>query len=350
MRKRKKKSPYLAPAIAIALVLIVFSYVYLLFQPVSASSKKIEVVIPKGSSVNKVATLLHEKGIVRSPYVFRYIASQEDAQKSIKPGKYFLSPSFTYREIVDILQKGAMDEFWVTYPEGFTVRQIADRLEEKGVADGDKFVDLAINHPEEFADFAYIQPDGLEGFLFPDTYLFSSDMPEKTVICLMLETFESKIVEEHYDKIESVVANRFADEDLSFSDGLYKLLTIASLVEREARKEEDRPKIAAVIWNRLGRNMRLEICATVTYEPGKSRGNKAKIYLSDLESDTPYNTYQFKGLPPGPICNPGEKSFEAVLSPDKVNYLYYVAKPDGGHIFSRTHSEHVKAKQRVRGN
>jgi len=307
----------------------------------------VRVSIPAGSSARKIATILHDDGVIRSPLVFVLTCRLSGASRELKPGVYGIAPSLGVPKIIEMLAKGESLEAWVTIPEGYTVRQIADVLHDKQFVDGDAFVQMAVLHGTEFASYDFIPGDSLEGYLFPDTYLIERGQDSQQIIDKMLATFDSKIVEPLRADIEHTVLERFRLTGDQFDEGLRRVITMASLVEREARIPFDRPVIAAVLWNRLKRGMRLEVCATVSYVPGESRENKLRVLTVDTRTDSPYNTYRFAGLPPGPICNPGLASVEAVLHPANVDYLFYVARPDGSHVFSRTYAEHLAAKRRI---
>jgi UPF0755 protein len=219
----------------------------------------------------------------------------------------------------------------VTFPEGFTLEKMAARLVDKKVLPSDKvFLTLTKTQGKTFKA-GFDLPKNLEGYLFPDTYVFPDKSDERKIIQTMLNNFERK------------VAPKITDSGKPFGD----ILTKASLIEREAEVEEDRTKIAGVIENRLKKNMRLQIDATVQYALPE---HKSRLLFADLKFKSPYNTYLNKGLPPGPICSPGIPSIEAALNPEKSNYLFYVAGKDGKkHLFAPTFAEHQKNISSVRG-
>jgi UPF0755 protein len=206
-----------------------------------------------------------------------------------------------------------------------------------------------LNRGQDIGAHPFIYSQNLEGYLFPDTYLIARGTDSDAIIRKMLDAFRQKVVVPYRPRIESVAQAKFGIGEDSFALGLHRILTIASMVEREAKIDKDRPLIAAVLWNRLKNNMKLEIDATVNYSPGQSKENKPRIYYKDLQNGSAYNTYRTLGLPPGPICNPGTASIEAVLQPANVDYLYYVARKDGSHVFSRTYQEHQAATKAIRG-
>ena len=329
------------------LVLVIWALV-LGSRPVSGDKAPVRVVITQGASARMIAETLHESRLIRSPLVFLLTCTMGGQSEKLKPGVYELNRAMNTPEIIRSLVEGNTLESWVTVPEGRTLREIADTLEAKQLANPKAFLDLTTSQSYQFAAYSFTYDENLEGYLFPDTYLIERGATTEDIIKMMLDTFERKVVTAHRDEIEQVIAKRFGLGENGFDVGLHKILVIASLVEREARIPADRPKIAAVIYNRLAKNMRLEVDATVTYSLGKSRANKAKVYYRDLANDSPYNTYAHAGLPPAPICNPGLASIKAALRPAAIDALYYVAKKDGSHIFSKTLEQHNAAKQAIR--
>ena len=330
-----------------ALVLIVWALA-VGSRPVSGDETPVRVVIAKGISANRIAEILHESGVIRSRFIFMLTCRMSGAGGNLKPGVYELNRAMSVPEVVRLLVKGESLESWVTIPEGYNARQIGDLLEKERLVYSEGFVRLAITGVYQFPAYPFTHPHSLEGYLFPDTYLVARGIDPQGIIVKMLDAFEVKVITALRPEIEEAIDQRFGLAPDSFPLGLHKILTLASLVEREAKIEKDRPLIAAVLWNRLARDMKLQVDATVTYSPGESRENKDRVYHKDLENGSPYNTYEHSGLPPGPICNPGLESIKAVLDPAGVDYLYYVAKQDGSHVFSRTHEEHQAAKNAIK--
>jgi UPF0755 protein len=242
------------------------------------------------------------------------------------------------RAVIHKITEGRVDAVKVTIPEGFTVWQIADKLAENGLVDRARFLELVTHGGRSFVAESPAGTERLEGYLFPSTYLIPVRASPREIVTQMLDTFRNQVIPE-----------LAANTDRLSVDGkpvsVHQVVTVASLVEREAKKPADRPLVSAVIWNRLARGMRLQVDATVLYAMGEHR---PRLYYRDLGIDSPYNTYTHVGLPPGPIANPGLASIRAALHPARVDYLYYVARPDGSHIFSRTLEEHNSAKTRVR--
>ncbi len=314
-------------------------------MPVSGDRTIVRVTIPAGASASKITDILNEQGLLRSRLVFVLTCRATGSSDKLKPGVYGLSRAMSASQLVRKLVSGETLASWVTIPEGYTVRQIADKLEADQFVDGKAFTNVAITQGYQFPRYSFIYGHSLEGYLFPDTYLLVKGTDPSAIIGRMLDAFNEKVMGPDRFLIQDVAQKRLGIPRESLPVAVHRILTLASLVEREARKDEDRPKIAAVLWNRLAVNMRLEVDATVSYVPGESRENIRKTSIARTRVESPYNTYLHAGLPSGPICSPGTAAIEAVLKPAKVDYLYYVARKDGSHIFSRTYKEHLLAKK-----
>ncbi|MBC8102764.1 MAG: endolytic transglycosylase MltG [Cytophagales bacterium] len=291
-------------------------------QARGGGSRVERVAVAPGATLATVGEALQERGIVRSALLFGLLGRGT----TLKPGVYDVSPSETPRRLLRRMADGDVATVRVTFPEGFTVQKIARRLKDRGIiGDETAFLRLVTTKGDTLRA-SFVPPRNLEGYLFPDTYRFPIGFTEKQVAQEMLSLFDR-------------IVAKGRSEDLSRSRrSLSEIVTIASLIEREAETEGDRPRIAGVIYNRLARNQRLEIDATVQYARGQ---HKARLLYRDLEVDSPYNTYRNAGLPPGAICCPGIASIDAALHPKTSPYLYYVAGPDGrSHLFARTFAEH----------
>ncbi|NLL18869.1 MAG: endolytic transglycosylase MltG [Clostridia bacterium] len=333
-KKRKRRVNWLVPAILLAIILA-SSYLtatsYL--KPYSAKSMVVEVEIPLGSSPSTIAELLAQKELIRHPKAFYYYTRLKGISQDLKAGTYFLDAAWTVEEIASALTKGgSVATVRFTIPEGLNLEQIAQRIEATGLVTAEEFLETAAHHRFDY-DFLIDIPEGpkrLEGFLFPDTYEVRAGATSKDIIAMMLRRFE-QIYNDEY---------RQRQQELGLST--LELVTMASIVEREAKLDEERKIIAGVFYNRLQQNWLLQSCATVQYlldEPREVLLNK------DLEIESPYNTYKYPGLPPGPIASPGKASLEAALYPADVDYLFFKVDPNGNgsHIFSRTLAEHNKA-------
>lgn len=306
--------------------------------PVSSDSKApvVVVIVPRGATDRRIGEILENDGLIRRALGFLLAARIEGVNGKMVAGTYEFSPSMTPRAMAVAIALGRTADDELTIPEGYTVRQIGERLAEKQMADERVFLSLALTQGRTFTVNGFTPPSvDLEGYLFPDTYTIPHGTPERGIIEMMLNEFaahalaaDGGFLASHPQKIAPTVK-------------------LASLVEREAEVESDRPKIAAALLNRLRRGMRLECDASVEYGLPTY---KTRLYYKDLKIDTPYNTYLHPGLPPTPIANPGMASIEAALHPAQVSYLYYVARDDGSHthIFSDTLAEHKSAIARIR--
>ncbi len=301
-------------------------------QPYNASSEETRSVkIPEGTSVTGIGQILEDEQIIRSADLFR-LKARIDRQTDLKAGTYDLSPSMTMDEILDVLEAGIdlSNTVQVTIPEGDNLKQIAAIMAEAGICTEEEFLDETQNGSFDY-DFISDQPRDehrLEGFLYPDTYMFYQDAGAHAVIDKLLQQFE-----EVYNRTSAS-----ADKSVTSKYSQLELVTVASLVEREARLDEERPLVASVVYNRLDQGMKLQFCSTVQYALGKV---KQRLYNSDLQIESPYNTYLYDGLPPGPIASPGEASLKAALNPETTDYLFFVADAsgDGSHNFAATGDE-----------
>jgi UPF0755 protein len=292
------------------------------------------VEIRRGTGDREIGEMLAKRRLVHRWTSFVLAAHIAGVENKMQAGVYSLSPAMTPGEIARRIALGLQAVGTVTIPEGFTVQQIAARLAEDNLADEARFLVLAQTEGRTFVEHGFRPPsDNLEGYLFPDTYTIPQKAAERDIIALMVANFERRVVRGRQ--------RAFA----RYPGGLSAAVTLASLVEREARVPQDRPLIAAALTNRLRAGMRLQCDATVQYVLPR---HKARLFYADLRIASPYNTYLHAGLPPGPICCPGLPSIQAALVPARVPYLYYVAGPDGRHVFSRTLSEHNRAVARMR--
>jgi UPF0755 protein len=295
----------------------------------SGARESVRVTVPSAATVQSIGQDLEAKGVIRSALAFAWIGRSSP----VRAGVYDFSPAESPRVILSRLSKGDVATVRVTFPEGFTVEQMARRLQREGlVADANTFLDL-VTRQGNTLKASFSPPENLEGYLFPDTYRFPIGADERAIAERMLDEFDR------------LVATGKADEIRASGHSLAEIVNVAAMVEREAEVESDRPKIAGVIYNRLARGMKLQIDATVQYARGQ---HTSRLLYRDLEIDSPYNTYKINGLPPGPICCPGLPSIEAAIHPEKSNYLYYVGRPKEAHHFARTYEEHLRNVALVR--
>jgi UPF0755 protein len=334
----------LAAVILLILVLVAlglgwygYNYYQKALEPVSNEAVEQKITIPYGASTSRIAYLLWEKELIREPNIFRLYTRINDYDGRLKAGEYLLSSDMSTPEIVAKIAAGTVATYPFTIPEGFTLKQIAKVLSAEGMVDEALFLEQL---EKGSFDFPYMDQllagaNRFEGFLFPDTYYITGYMSEKDIIQMMLNRFLKTVTPE--------VVKTAAERGLS----LLELVAIASMIEREASVAADRAKIAGVIYNRLAIGMPLQIDATVIYAHGEHIN---RVLYKHLEIDSPYNTYKYPGIPLGPIAAPGAKSIMAALEPEEHQYYYYVLKPDGSHLFSRTLSEHNRAVQQYLRN
>lgn len=317
-------------AAAFILLAVAMWMLYASIPPADSSSTTTTLVhIRSGMSASEVADLLHREGIIRDPRYFLGVARVLGSDRQLQAGTYLVTPGESLFGVLRDLTKGHVVIERVTIPEGYSVRDIARTLSSHGLVDEDHFLRLALG--EYRASVGGMELASLEGYLFPDTYFFTLDATEEQILETMLARFRE------------VVVPRVKAAPLGLS--LHQVLTLASIVELEAKVPEERPMIASVYLNRLRIGMPLQADPTVIYALGE---RVERVLHSHLATPSPYNTYQNPGLPPGPISNPGLASILAVLHPADTNYLYFVARGDGTHAFSRTYAEHQSAVLRYR--
>lgn len=316
---------FICGIVALIAALLAAGFEYYLSRPAEQGAPDHVFFVVQGSTLNRVAQRLEKKGIIPSKKALLIWASICGFDRNIKAGDYMLNASMPPLKILDILNKGLVLTYSVTIPEGYTRQQVAAILEQKGLAEKDKFLALT-GDPDIARAYGLPGPD-LEGYLYPDTYQFSRGLPPKAIVDVMVG---------HFMEVVSPLRKRMNELGLPIE----QTVILASIVEKETGCEEERPLIASVFLNRLKNNMRLDSDPTVIYGIKDFNGNLTK---NDLITPTPYNTYVVQGLPPGAIANPGAGSLKAVLYPAQTSYLYFVSKNNGSHYFSETIEEHKQA-------
>ncbi|HZC67545.1 MAG TPA: endolytic transglycosylase MltG, partial [Nitrospirales bacterium] len=303
---------------AFVLVGTVAAYGYRALEMPSQAIETHHVVeVQEGASFKEVAHLLAQKGLIVSPFWFRLMGKVQDAERKIKPGEYDLHTAMRPAEILNALVKGKVIQYSVLIPEGLTAQQIGELLEEAGIA---KEADVA----RLVADPAFVKSLGiegrtLEGYLFPDTYHFPRRTKPEDVLRAMVHRFKEAYTPELQAQAAALgMAER-------------QVVTLASIIEKETSRDDERPLISAVFHNRLKKRLPLQSDPTVIYGIPNFDG---KLKRAHLMKKTPFNTYMNRGLPPSPIANPGLKSIQAAVNPAPVKYLYFVSKNDGSHHFS----------------
>ncbi len=310
--------------IILALIVIPFG----IYHHYYSKGDFVRIEIPQGTTADKIASILKEKKIIKSPLWFKICTKISGAGKLLRSGSFLLNENMSSEEVIwRLTSDPGVELIKVIIPEGWRIEEIARELVKRGI----------IPEEETFVNMAKEQ--ALEGKLFPSTYFFGKNSPVQIVIKTMFEEYEKNIL-----PVIKAIKTDFTEN---------QILTLASIVEREATYNDERPKIAAVYINRYKIGKRLEADPTVQYAlgyiPEENRFWKGRLLYRDLKIDNPYNTYRYNGLPPGPIANPGLKSVEAILNPAQdFTALYFVADNTGRHIFSDTYHQHINTVKEVR--
>lgn len=300
--------------------------------PASKEKKEVLFEVKEGKGIMEIAGDLKEAGLIKYPWLFVGYNSFKGMAKKLKAGKYLLKTDMTIPQISDVIFKGETGEWQITFPEGFTFKQMACLLDDKGIVDYEDFLNEVENGEFDF-DFLTDKPKGasLEGYLFPDTYRLPIDVTPRQIIYIMLSNFDQKLTSQMREDIKG--------KGLT----IYQVVTFASIIEKEVAEEEDRKIVADIFYKRLNSGQPLQSCATVEYILGE---NKERLSYQDTQVQSLYNTYLHPGLPPGPICNPGLKAIEATIYPTPSEYLYFLSTPDDQIIYSQTFEEHQQNQQK----
>ncbi len=325
-KAKKKKKNILLVCVCIAAI-VSLGNIFFGYDRVKGDKS---VEIAQGSSIVSVADTLKKEKVISKKIKFITEAILSGNKGNIKYGKFDFKDGMSYGEVINTLvTEGAKkDTIRLLIPEGYSVENIIDKMSEAGIGDKES-INAALSKDYDYEFLKNIPDKGkyrLQGFLFPATYEFYRGTAPEEAIDKMLAEFEKQY---------KTVATGY--------DNVYDIITVASIIEREAKIDSERATISGVIKNRLDKGMKLQLCATVLYEITDGKYDKQKVYYKDLKTDSPYNTYMYEGLPPGPIANPGIKSIEAAMNPEKHDYLYYHTneeKNDGSHIFTKTYEEH----------
>lgn len=298
------------------------------------AGENIYMVVKPGTTASEISDRLMQLGVIDSRLRFWWLMKLQGDASKFKTGTYAFTPHMDEQAVLDKLVAGDTTVVKFTIPEGFGIKEIAKRLADEGLVDEQEFLAEA----KDFAPYDYMKkrPNvryAAEGYLFPDTYVIHSDVSAEGIMKMMAEDFDTRLT--------PALRQQAAAKGLSIHD----LITLASLVEKEARYDEDRPIIAQVFFKRLQMGMPLQSDTTLQY---LMAGPKEDISIEDTKIDSPYNTYQHEGLPPGPIASPGMKSILAVLNPANTDYLYFVADRQGHNHYSQTYDEHLAIVEQVR--
>jgi len=281
-------------------------------------SKTSLVTIKQGVTAQQVAELLEKEGLISSKNYFLFLLRLRGGHRKIKAGIYEINSKESTWRIISKLVLGKSKKIKLTVPEGFTARQIAQLIEQKGLGEKDRFLEI-------------VEKRKLEGYLFPETYFVDYDATEEEVVDMMADQFNKVFTKEMEKRGKKF---KFTKRDT---------VILASIIEKEAVKDEERPLISAVFHNRLKKRWYLESCATVQYALGE---HKEKLTYKDVKVDSPYNTYIHFGLPPGPICNPGLAAIKATLYPAQTDLMFFVTKGEGTHRFSKYYQKHLEVQKK----
>lgn len=302
--------------------MIAILFITAIYFPLDENSATQKVInITSGTNAREIVNVLEKNEIIRkNNYPFKILTKLMKIEDQLKYGEYSLSPSMNMPQILHKLVKGEVITYKITIPEGYTSTQIAELLDKKEIAEKEAFLKIVKDTEKT-----------LEGYLFPDTYEVPKKYGVEKMIKVMLSNFNQIAIE-----------NKFTDRAEKIGFSLNEIIILASIIEKEAKFNDEKNKVSSVFYNRLKINMKLQSCATIQYILGEP---KEGLDENDLKIDSPYNTYLYKGLPPGPICNPGLDSIIAALEPAEEDYLFFVLGDNGRHIFSKTYQEHLKNKK-----
>jgi peptidoglycan lytic transglycosylase G len=312
-----------------ALLFAVVQEVSFLYIPPDRERTQKMLEIPEGTTLRETARLLFQNGLITSVQSFVVVGKLLAIEHRIIPGEYAFHTRMLPLEIIALIKSGRVIQYEITIPEGYTLSQISHLVEEKGLARSDEFIQQA-------TDPAFIQSLGydghsLEGYLYPETYYFSKRVGSEGILRALVKRFEAVYSPAMDHQAKEIGMTR------------KEVVTLASIIEKETSVDGERPVISAVFHNRIKKNIPLQSDPTVIYALPHFDGNLTRRHL---KTRSPYNTYRVKGLPPGPIANPGAASLWAAVNPAAVDYLYFVSKNDGTHHFSKTLAEHNRAVQK----
>ena len=297
---------------------------------VHLSDNSVRIEIAEGEGMDTAAEKLASSGVIKYPSVFKVQAKIGGYAQSLQPGAATINDGMSYKEILDLLSTPNRETAKVVIPEGYEIRQIADKLVEAGLVTREDF--YAALNPEDY-NYRFLEnipqrENRLEGYLFPATYEIPAGMTAHDIVDLMLSAFNNQFKDEYYERAAF------------FGMTVDQVITMASIVERETDSDSERAKVAGVFYNRRNSGMKFQSCATVQYILGE---RKPVLTIADTQIDSPYNTYLYPDFPIGPICNPGLNCIEAALYPEATDAYYFVLGKNGQHVFSTTYEDHLAA-------
>lgn len=318
---------------AIGLVFVI-SYQRVIDKPLKSNEDRIVIEVNQGEGFYDILNKLDKENKLSNKLLLKVKLTIDKIDVKLREGLYEVETNVTLEQLIKSLENEANDKglITLTIPEGYSVEDIANEVEEKGICSKDEFLRAV----KEYELPNFVKNDSkkiynLEGFLYPDTYLIEKESGANSIIKSMLNRFE-----EILKQVENETEVEIKDEEVE------KIITIASMIEKEARVKNDRPLISSVIYNRLEKNMKLQLDAAVIY----ALGYHVDVVLNKhLEIDSPYNIYKYKGLPVGPIANPGIDCIKAALIPEKTDYLYYILQEDGSHYFTNNYDDFLNKKK-----
>jgi len=315
----------------IFLVILIWGFYEINSPKNKHSNEEIIFTISQGDNFKFIANKLKEKRIINNPILFSVYVLILGERKNLKAGTYLLSPSLNIIEITQKISSGYVHNRRVTIIEGWRISTIADHLVEEGIINRDIFMNL-VNSPDLFKEkYPFLEGNSLEGYLFPDTYLIPYGTNEKDLIEIMLSNFDRQLTSEMRREISEK------------NKSIFEIVIMASLIEEEVREFKDMRLVSGVLWRRIEIGMPLQVDATIAYITGR---RTTRISIAETRIESPYNTYINRGLPIGPISNPGINSIKAAINPEPSNYLFYLSKPTGETVFSRNLNEHNIAKNK----
>lgn len=332
--KYKRLIKFITVALLCFIVIGIVMFNSIINKPLKITSNE-QISIDEGESFYSLLNELKLENKIKNTFVIKAYTKIKGMDLEIIPGQYTLNKDMSTEDIIELLQSNTKENYIdFTIPEGFTVDDIAEKLEKEGICKSEEFINAVKQYPLP----AYVKENSekrynLEGFLFPDTYKLEKGMAPETIVQALLNRFD-----EVWNEIVTNLGIKINNDDIE------KIITVASMVEKEARIDEERPTIASVIYNRINADMTLSIDATILYAYGY---HKDKLYYKDLEIDSPYNTYLYKGLPVGPISNPGAPSIIAALKPADTDYLFYVLENDSEHYFTDNDEDFMKKQEEL---
>ena len=336
--QKKKKNRFTSKLILVIILIIMlgwFYYSYNVNNPIGNNPTIQPFVIEPGWGSTKISHELKNAGLIRNAYVFQLYVWSKGIASRLQDGEYFLSKNESLREMAQILSRGAgaTKEFTLTFIEGWNNQDMAEYLKDQGFGTVSDFMAVVQKKADWWNEYEVLasrpRAQDLEGYLFPDTYRIFRDATVTDVVRKMLDNLEAKVTSDLRQEISRQ------------GKTIHEILTLASILEKEVSTDHDRKMVADIFYKRLEVGMALQADSTVNYATGK---NQSRSSTTDLEVDSPYNTYKYKGLPPGPISNPGMSAILAAIYPEPNPYYYFLTTPDGQVIYNETHDGHVADK------